>query len=134
MILAADQRADLIRLQLADLNPDDNLMIEATGRTRGFFQTAIHGIPGNLLDASDGRLVHTLDAHSGDFIESGSAMLEPVIDSATVPAKGPAATLASEATTFTPSGLVKSISNDLGSPGIGLRTLRVWTAETLHGT
>jgi hypothetical protein len=134
LLFAPDHSADLIGLQFADLDPGDPLMVESTTRGSGPFQPSIHGVPGNLLDSGDGRLVHTLDAESGDFIEHSSAMLEAVIDSATVPAEGPAATLASEATTFAPPSWVESKTNDHSQRWFWLQqTGYVWTAEFLHG-
>ena len=132
--MATNHRSDLIRLQFADSNLGDSLMVEAATPCRSFLQPAIHGVPGNLLDSGDGRLVHTLDAESGDLIEHGSAMLETMIDRAAVSAESPATTLASESSAFSPAGLVESKTNNYGQRGIGsCQALLIWTAETFHG-
>ena len=94
-------------------------MVEQTTGCSGLFLPVIHRIPGDLLDSGDGRLVHTLDAESGDLIEHSPAMLEPVINGAAVSAEDPAATLASESSAFSPAGLVESKTNDYGQRGSG---------------
>jgi len=134
LIFAADQRANLIGLQFADLDLGDPSMVEQTTGGSGLFQPVIHCIPGNMLDSGDGRFVDSLDAESGNLIEHGSAMLEAVIDRAAVSAEGPATTLASESSAFSPAGLVESKTNNYGQRGAGsYQALRIWTAETFHG-
>src|SRR5665811_1495562 len=44
LIFAADQRADLVRLQFTDSNLGDLFMVESTTRDSGLFQPAIHSI------------------------------------------------------------------------------------------
>ena len=100
LLFATDQSADLVRLQFADLDPGDSLMVESATGGSGPFQLASHCVPSDLFDSGNRRLVHPFDAESGDLIERSSAMLEAIIDCAAVLAEGPAATLASEATTF----------------------------------
>jgi hypothetical protein len=96
--------------------------------------TVFQGVPGNLLDSGDGRLVHTLDAESGNPIKHSPAMLEVVIDRAAVPAESPATTLASESSAFSPAGLVESKTNNYGQRGLGsCYALLVWAAEKFHG-
>jgi len=90
LIFAADQSADLVRLQFADSDLGDPLMVEWATPGRSFLQPAIHGIPGNLLDSGNRRFAHPLDTQSGDLIEYSPAMLEAVIDSHAVPAESPA--------------------------------------------
>ena len=135
LIFAADQRADLVRLQFTDLNLGNLLMIETLTRSSSLFQPAIHCVPRDLLDSGDRRFVDTLDAESGNLIERCSAMLESMIDGAAVPAECSATALASESSAFSPAGLVESKTNYdtqrwFGSP----QTIYVWTAEFLHGS
>jgi hypothetical protein len=56
---------------------------------------------------------------TGNLIKNGSAKLEAVIDSATVSAEGPAATLASEATTLAPPNLVEAKTNNHSRRRVG---------------
>jgi hypothetical protein len=132
LVFSTDQSADLIGLQIADLDFDDSLMVEQT--TGGLFLPVIHRIPGDLLDAGDCRTAHTLDAESVNLIERSSAMLESIIDSAAVSAESPATTLASKTSAFSPAGLVESKTNNYGQRGIGsYQALFIWRADKLHG-
>jgi hypothetical protein len=134
LIFAADQRADLVRLQFTDSNFGDLFMVEAATTGSSFLQPAIHGIPRDLLESSDGRLIDSLDAESSDLIEHSPAMLEAVISGAAVSAESPATTLASESSAFSPAGLVESKTNNYGQRGIGsCPALLFWTEETFHG-
>ena len=124
LIFAADQRADLVRLQFTDSNLGDLFMVEATARGSSFLQPVSCRIPGNLLDSGDGRLVDTLDAESGNLIEHGSAMLEAVINRAAVSAESPVTTLASESSAFSPPSLVESKTNNPSPRGFGSQRTR----------
>jgi len=134
LIFAPDQSADLVRLQFAAIDPHDSLMVESATGGSGSFQPTIHGVPGDLLDSGGRRLVHTLDAESGNLIERSSTMRESMIDSAAVLAESLASTLASESAVLSPAGLVESKTNNYGQRGIGsCQAFLIWAAETLHG-
>ena len=134
LLFATDYGADLIGLQFADPDLGDPLMVESTTGGSSFLQPVIDGVPSDLLDSGDGRLVHTLDTKSGDFIERSAAMLEAVIDTAAVPAESPAATLASKPTALAPPSLVESKTNDHSQRWFcSQQTHDVWTAQFLHG-
>ncbi len=134
MPIPTDHCADLIGLQFADWDLRNPLVGESATGGSGFLQPAIRRVPGNLLDSGNGGFIHALNAESGDFIKRSSTMLESVINSASVPAEGPAAHLASEPTAFTPAGWVETKTNDHSPRGVcSQRTLGIGTAETLHG-
>ena len=84
LLLALDDRSDLIRLKFRDSEPGCLLIVEPTTAVARFFQPAIDGIPGNALDSSDGGLVQAFDAESCNLIKSGATMLEPIVRSSRI--------------------------------------------------
>jgi len=57
-------------------------------RFGGPFEPAIDGIPGDLLDASNGGLVQAFDAEGGNLVEGRATMLEPMVRCPGVRAEG----------------------------------------------
>jgi hypothetical protein len=68
--LAEDDRANLICLKLRDGDPIYFLIVETATRGGGLLEPAIDGIPSNSLYPSNRGLVQSLDAESGNLIES----------------------------------------------------------------
>jgi hypothetical protein len=66
-------------LKLCHGEPFHFPITEATTPVRCSFQPAMHRIPGNALDSSDGRLIQALDTEGGDLIEDRTPVLESVI-------------------------------------------------------
>jgi len=61
-------------------------------------------------------------------------MRKTMINGSKIPAESPTTTLTTKSSTFTPSGLVKSKTNNHSRRGVGSwQALLVWTTETLHG-
>jgi hypothetical protein len=118
MLTATYQRANLVSLQFANYDLGNPLIVESATGGRGLLQPAIHRVPSNLLDSGNRGFIHALDTQRSDFVERSAAMLQAVINRATVPAEGPAAHLASETTAFAPAGWVKAKTNNHSQRGL----------------
>src|SRR5262245_16970823 len=81
----------------------------------------------------DCRLVQTLDAECGNFVEGCTTVLESMVRSSGVRAKCLPASPAPVTTALPVGGTVEAVANDVSGAGIfRQRAFRVWTAETLH--
>ncbi len=132
---AADHRADLVNLQFTNPDLEDPLMVKATTRCSGLLQPTINSVPSNLFRSSNRGFVYTLDAHRSNFVKSCAPMLEPMIKGTEVLVKSPATTFASESSPFSPSGLVKSETNNHSGRGFGMGSaIFARTTEKFHGS
>ena len=133
--LASDDRFDFVCLKLRNGEALYCSIVEATTPGGCSFQPAMDRIPGNSLDSSDGRFVHTFDAQSRDFIESGPPVLKSMVGCTSVRAEGLPARPALESTTLPTPGLVETVTDNASCSGFSRpRASPVWTAETLHSS
>ena len=79
LLFAAGDRANLVGLELSNIEPTDRLVVESSTPRRCSLEPTVDCIPGESLDAGDRRLVHPFDAEGGDLVESAASMLEPVV-------------------------------------------------------
>ena len=75
VLLAPDDRADLVCLKLHDDKSRCPSIVEATTGAGGPLQPAINRIPGESLHSSDRRLIQPFDAESRDFIKGRAPVL-----------------------------------------------------------
>jgi hypothetical protein len=102
-------------------------------RVGGPFEPAIDGIPGDLLDASNGGLVQAFDAEGGDLVEGRATMLESMVRRPGVGAEGLTASLASVSTTPSAFRSVEAVTHDPSGSGFSRQwAVLVCAAETLH--
>jgi len=94
----------------------------------------MHGVPRDLFDPSNGRLVQTLDAESRDLSKGGTPVLESIIRCPVGRAEGFPTSLALVPTTLSPPRRAAAVANDgwevtfSRSKAVLLRTV-----EALHG-
>jgi len=112
VLLAPDDRADLVCLKLHDGKSRCPSIVEATTGTGGPFEPAINRIPGESLHSSDRRLIQPFDAESRDFIKGRAPVLESMIGCPGCRAERLPTHLALVATTLPPSGHVEPMAND----------------------
>lgn len=93
-VLAASERADLVCLNLGDIELCDGRVVELAAARCCPLQPAIYGIPADPFHSSDGRLVHALDTERGDLVEGAATMLKAVVRGVYGGAEGLAACLA----------------------------------------
>ena len=74
-------------------------------------------IPGNSLDASNGRLVQTLDTEGGDLIKDRTPVLESMIGCSGCRAERLPTNLALVATMVFPPGFVESAADEVSGSG-----------------
>jgi len=79
LFLAPDDRFDFVCLKLHDREPIYSSIAEATTPGGCSFKPAMNRVPGNSLDASDGRFVHPFDAESRDLIKDCAPVLESIV-------------------------------------------------------
>jgi hypothetical protein len=130
LLLATDDRSDLVGLKFPSRKTLDFSVIESTTAGAGLLQPAMNRIPGNSFDSSDRRLVQAFDTQSSNSIKRGATVLESIIRCATGRGERLPTSLALVATTLSPSSFVKTMANDgahVVFPGV-----LVGTAETLH--
>ena len=133
LLLATDDRTNLVGLHLLYSQARDPPRVESMTRVGGPFEPAIDGIPGDLLDASDGGLVQAFDAEGGDLIEGRATMLESMVSRPGVRAEGLAASLASVSTTSSPFCPVEAVADDSSGGGFSRQlAVDVCAVETLH--
>ena len=134
LCLTGNHRANLINLQFTNSDFGNCLLVEATTPYSSLLQAAVHRVPSNLFRSGNGRFASSLDTQSSNLVKSCAPMLEPIIKGTEVLAKSPATTFASEFSAFSPSGLVKSETNNHGGTGLGSReAVGVGTTEQCHG-
>jgi hypothetical protein len=132
-LLATDDGTNLVSLQLLHSQARDPSCVESMTRVAGPFEPAIDGIPGDLLDASNGGLVQAFDAEGGDLVEGRATMLESMVRRPGVGAEGLTASLASVSTTPSPFRPVEAVTQDSSGSGFSRQwAVLVWAAETLH--
>jgi hypothetical protein len=76
------------------------------------FQPAMHRVPGNPLNSSDGGLVQAFDTEGGDFIEDCTPVLESLIRCTCCRAERLPTNLATVSTSFPPSCFVEAVTDD----------------------
>ena len=79
LLLASDNRLDLIGLKFHEGESSYFPIIELSAPGGYSLQPAMHRIPRDLFDSSNGGLVQTLDTEGGNFIKRGPAVLESSI-------------------------------------------------------
>jgi hypothetical protein len=132
-LLATDDRAHLVGLQLLDGQFSDRSIVESMTRVGGPFEPAIDRIPTDAFNARDGRLVQAFDAEGGDLIEGSATMLESMVGRPGVGGEGPAASLTSVSPTPSPFRPVEAVTDDSSSGASSRqRAVPVWASETLH--
>ena len=67
--LAADERAELIGLQLQDIEIAQHPLVEALSRCRGSLEPPRDGVAGMARDPGGRRNAHALDAQACDLVE-----------------------------------------------------------------
>src|SRR5215510_8708980 len=98
------------------------------------FQPAMHRIPGNALDSSDGGLVETFQAESGHFIKRGATVVKSMIRRPDCRAECLPTSSTLVATTLAPPSPIEAMAYDgLCTAVFRGRAVRIGTAETLHG-
>ena len=112
LLLASDDRSDLIGLKFYRREPSYFSIIEPTTPGGCSFQPTMNRIPGDSLDSSDGGLVQAFDTERGDFIKGRATVLESIIRCAGCRAECLPTSLALVATTLSPPGLVEAMAND----------------------
>ena len=128
-----DDRANLVCLKLGNGDASYFSIIESTTSGGCLFEPAIDSVPGDSLYASNRGPVQSLDAESGNLIESCTTVLESMVGRAGIGAESFAASAATISTTPPPLGFVESVANNVSGPGYSrVRASLVWTAETLH--
>jgi len=132
LFLAAHYRANLIGLQLCNLQPSNPAIVESATFPSRLFQPAIHGVPGDPLDSGNRGFVHSFDTQRRNLVEGRSSMLEAIIDSTPAPTEGFAATRASESASAAPPGTIETIANNAFGCGLLSGALLVGAAETHH--
>ena len=85
--LAADERAELIGLQLHEVETAQHPMIEALRSRRGPFEPARDRVAGMARDSGRRRNTHALDAQACDLIELPSRAAKPTVRSPRVRAE-----------------------------------------------
>ena len=78
-MLTLNDRSDLVGLKLGGPEPSCSLIVEVTAVVARLFQPAIDGIPADVLDSGDSRLVQAFDAESRNLIRGGATVLEPIV-------------------------------------------------------
>jgi hypothetical protein len=102
-------------------------------RVGGAFEPAIDGIPADLLDTSDRRLIQAFDAEDGDLVEGRATMFESLVRRPGVGAEGLTASLASVSTTPSPFCPVEAVTHDSSGSGFPCqRAVLVCATVTLH--
>jgi hypothetical protein len=100
LLLATDDRSDLIGLKFHSRKILDFSVVESTTAGACLLQPAMHRVPGNSFDSSDRRLVQAFDTQSSNFIQRGAAVLKSMIRCATGQAERLPTSLALVATTL----------------------------------
>ena len=112
LLLATDDGTNFVSLQLLHSQARNPSCVESMTRVGGTFEPAIDGIPGDLLDASNGGLVQAVDAEGGDLVEGRATTLESIVRRSGVGAEGLTASLASVSTTPSPFCPVEAVTDD----------------------
>ena len=132
LLFTTHHRTNFISLQFCDLQSSNPSIVESVAFSGRLFQPAIHCIPGKLLDSGNRGFVESFDTESCNLVEGRSSVLKTMINRATVPAEGFAATGATESATAAPPGAIETIPNNDFGPGLLSGTQMVGAAETLH--
>ena len=75
VLLVTEERTNFVGLKLRDVQVLDRLVVKSPTAHSGLLQPPIDGIPGQLLDARDCRLVHPFDTQGHDIVEDATTML-----------------------------------------------------------
>ena len=133
LLLATDDRANLVGLQLLDGQARNASIIESMTGVGGPFKPAIDRMPGDSLDSCDGGLVQAFDAEGGDLVEGRAAMLLSMVRRPGVGAESLAASPASVSTTLSPFRPVEAVADDPSSGCFSRQwAFPVCAAETLR--
>jgi hypothetical protein len=112
MFFVSDNRLKLVCLKLHDGECSYFSIVEPTTKGGCLFKPAIDGIPGDPLYSGDSRLVQTLDAECGNFIEGRATVLESIVRRTGFRAECFSATPAQISTTLRRASLVEAVAND----------------------
>ena len=133
IILATDDRANLIGLKLGDTEVSDGLIVESPTTGRSPLEPSRDRVPASSLQPRNDGLADTLNAERRDFVKSASTVLEAVIWRALCRAERHSAALATGATTFSGLGLVKAVGDNVALVDLlKERTLGIRTTDALH--
>jgi hypothetical protein len=134
LLLATDDRSDLVGLKFRSREILDFSVIEPTTPAGCSFQPAMNCIPRDSFDSSDSGFVEAFHAESRYFIKSGATVLQPIIRCPARRAECLATRLAPVATSLSAPSPVEAVTNDSSSVIFSRgRAVLVGTVETLHG-
>ncbi len=132
-VLAADEGANLVGLELLDFEPGDPFVVESTTHLGCPLEPPRDGVPGNPLDPCDRRNADTLDSEGDDRVESSSSMLETLVGRASRLRERLSALDAPVSATFPGPRSVESVAGDVSGPDFPMeRTCGIETSAILH--
>jgi len=127
LVFASDDCSDLVGLKFRDGKALNFLTTKSATAGSCSFQPTMNRIPGDTLDSSNSRFVHTLDTEGGDSVKRGPPMVESIIRCPDCRAERLSTNPTLIATMLSPSGLVEAVSNDgSGNVFFGASVINCW--------